>query len=77
MADRFTTHWRRQREASDLLGVDVRRVPKSALAVVAFYLALAIDESAGTDGARERLWQEWDILRQQGIIAAPRPKAKA
>jgi hypothetical protein len=73
-AARFESRGRRERVASQLLGMDVRHVPKSTLAVVAVYLALALDESRGFDGARERLWQEWELLYQQGIIEAPKPR---
>lgn len=70
---RLDTRIRRQGQASKLLGVDVREIPKASLAVVAAYLALALDESLGFDGARERFWQEWDTLHGQGIIETAAP----
>lgn len=72
---RFESRGRREAQATELLGVSVRGVPKASLAVVAVYLALAIDESVGFEGARERLWHEWTLLHEQGIleIAPPKP----
>lgn len=74
---RFLARGRNQAQASDLLGLDVKRVPKAALAVVAVYLAAALTESADDfDAARARLWSEWETLRAQGIITAPKPRPR-
>jgi len=71
---RFLTKGRREAEAGELLGVHLARIPKSALAVVAYYLALAIDEGAGEKGARDRFWHEWEVLHAQGIVEQAPPK---
>jgi hypothetical protein len=69
------TRARREAAASELLGMDVRDIPKAPLAVVAIYLALTLDGEERFSSARARLAREWDTLYRQNIIETPCPPA--
>lgn len=71
----FESKGARNRAASALLGVNVRDVPKSGLAVVAVYLAArASAHGDNLAAAADLLWQEWEILHEQGIVAQRCPR---